>query len=91
MNKTRNFKRLLAVLLIISLAVSLIPGQAFAKTREAQPAKVVFFYVAAGSGEDILAKVSDIDELKALSHGRKNGENYSISCTDNLPDRKSVV
>lgn len=85
MNKTKPLRRILSVLLAVSLVLSVMCCEAFAKTRESQPAKVVFFYVTNSSGEDVLAKISDIEELKALSHGAKNGENYSFSCTDNLP------
>ena len=85
MNKRNPFRRILSVLLAVSLVLSVMFCEAFAKTRESQPAKVVFFYVTNSSGEDVLAKISDIEELKALSHGTRSGENYSFSCTDNLP------
>ena len=71
---------LLAVVLLLSLALS-----ASAKTISSDSADNVFFYATNTQGKAVLLKIIPLDELKALSHGQPNGNNYYVSTTDNYP------
>jgi hypothetical protein len=66
-----------------ALAAAAAPAQA--KTTTSAKADNLFFYATDAQGQSVLLKVLPLSELKALAHGQENGENYSISTTDNYP------
>lgn len=78
-------KRLLSLLLVLSLALAALAVPAAAKTTSSARADTVFFYAANAAGRAVLLKALSLAELKTLAHGRENGENYAISSTDNYP------
>jgi uncharacterized repeat protein (TIGR02543 family) len=89
--KTRLFS-ILAALLVVIGTVQLAAPAAQAKTLAAQPAENIFFYVKNSAGKQVLLRVMTLDELHdSLSHsqgkapGDKNGPDYYVSYTDNLP------
>jgi hypothetical protein len=97
----RSLKKVLAfgmaLLLVAGLAVSLwstgTPHKASAKTTASAAAERVFFYAASSSGEDVLIKIIEMNDLIAIAHGQLSnitygtdtGTNYYYSYTDNLP------
>jgi hypothetical protein len=79
-------KRVTAVLLALVLLFAVItPLSVSAKTVESAKAENIFVYATNADGKAVLLKVVTLDELKAISHGQPNGENYYISSTDNYP------
>jgi hypothetical protein len=79
-----KLKRLLAAALAACTLVA-AAAPASAKTITSAKADNLFFYATDARGQSVLLKVLPLSELKALAHGQENGENYSISTTDNYP------
>ena len=76
---------MLAFVLLLA-AAPFIPGQtAEAKTVSSAKADRVFIYAEDEEGKDVLMGVYPLSEIKKLSHGQENGENYYYSSTDNYP------
>ena len=78
-------KRFLTLILTLALLLSLPSVSALAKTTSSAKADTVFFYALNAEGKSVLLKTLSLTELKTISHGQKNGENYYISSTDNYP------
>ena len=75
----------MTLLLTAAFALSMLCGTASAKTVSSEKAENIFFYASTGDGKAVLLKVLTLDELKEISHGQPNGENYYVSSTDNYP------
>ena len=80
-------KRLKSAVLITTLVLTLIAPSmsASAKTQESAKGENIFFYALDADGKAVLIKIVPLDDLKAISHGQPNGDNYYISTTDNYP------
>lgn len=81
----RQMKRPAALLLALALVLGLEAAPASAKTVESAKGENVFFYAADRDGKSVLMAVVPLENLRALAHGQKNGENYWYSSTDNYP------
>ncbi|MBR5228978.1 MAG: hypothetical protein IKV96_03975, partial [Firmicutes bacterium] len=78
-------KRIMTILLVTVMMITSVVMPVAAKTISSEKAENIFFYIENSEGKSVLAKVMSLDELKAISHGQKNGENYYASSTDNYP------
>ena len=78
-------KKLISTILAAAMLLTLWAVPASAKTISSPKADYVFFYITNADGKAVLLDIIPLEELKALSHGQANGENYYISTTDNYP------
>jgi hypothetical protein len=82
-------KRIFSIFLVVALMIAGISvlqiNQANAKTLSSAKGENIFVYAANPDSPAVLIKVLKLDELKALAHGQKSGQNYYISSTDNYP------
>ena len=78
-------RKLTALLLTAVLMFAAVSGTASAKTAASEKAENVFFYAESAEGKSVLLKVLTLDELKAISHGQPDGNNYQVSSVDNYP------
>jgi hypothetical protein len=76
---------LLVLILLCTLATSVL-----AKTIASARANTVFFYAINASGKSMLLKVPPLSDLKKLSHGQLDGNDYSIFTTVNYPPRSTT-
>ena len=77
-------KRILSTLLIMAIIIIIAPSVS-AKTQESAKGENIFFYALDADGNAVLMKIVPLDDIKAISHGQPNGDNYYISTTDNYP------
>ena len=80
-------QKIKSLVLIFAIMLTLIAPSiaASAKTQESAKGDNIFFYARDSDGKSVLIKVVPLDDLKTISHGQPNGENYYISTTDNYP------
>ncbi len=81
----KMIKRITAIISIMVLIITCFVVPVAAKTSSAEKADNIFFYAENSAGKSVLLKVMSLDELKEISHGQANGENYFASSIDNYP------
>jgi hypothetical protein len=83
--KTTRKHRIVPLLLTLVLLLQVAMVPAAAKTITSAKGDTIFFYATDTNGASVLLKVLSLAELKTLSHGQNDTENYYISTTDNYP------
>jgi hypothetical protein len=86
MTKRKQLLKMLASLLLaVMMVLQLCAVPSAAKTISSAKGENIFLYATDKTGKSVLVKVMTLDELKKISHGQSNGENYYLSTTDNYP------
>lgn len=86
-------KKLLTITLAAVLALGTLPMtgpggwriDADAKTISSAKGDTIFLYAEDAAGKAVLTNILKLDDLKKLTHGQENGDNYYYSSTDNYP------